>query len=242
MRLFNQFIFNQSEQQLMNRFILIMLLIANYTLHAQEQLAPTEDLALLHVSVANMEFEPRPNDKIIFEGQATQASFEGVSNKEGKFQILLPEGDVYLIKIQGLGNQIDFDKVNIPKQQGIIQGEIAVRYRPEKSFNLDDVHFETAKSKLLSSSFPTLDELVAVLELKPDLRLEIAGHTDNVGNDASNLKLSQDRAQAVVNYLVKKGIAAERLEANGYGEQAPIASNETEEGRQENRRTEARIL
>ena len=226
----------------MNRFILLMLLIANYSLHAQEQLIPTEDLALLHVSVANMEFEPRPNDKIIFEGQETQASFEGISNEEGKFQILLPEGDVYLIKIQGLGNQIDFDKVNIPKQQGIIQGEIAVRYRPEKSFNLDDVHFETGKSKLLPSSFPTLDELVEVLELKPDLRLEIAGHTDNVGNDASNLKLSQDRAQAVVNYLIQKGIAKARLEANGYGEQAPIASNETEEGRQENRRTEARIL
>lgn len=213
-----------------------------YSINAQETLVPTEDQALLAVLVSDMEENPRPKDKIIFEGKGSQKSFEGIADQEGRFSILLPEGDIYLIKIQGLGSNIDFDELNIPKQEGKISGEIAVRYRPAKTFNLDDVHFETNKAKLLPNSFPVLDELVEVLSFKKAMKVEIAGHTDAVGDDASNLLLSQKRAEAVVQYLIQKGISSSQLVAKGYGETAPIADNETAEGRKENRRTEARIL
>jgi len=106
---------------------------------------------------------PRPKDKIIFQGKISQQSFETITNQEGKFSILLPEGDVYFIKIQGLGNTIDFDELKIPKQERKISGQIAIRYRPAQTFNLDDVHFETNKAILLLNSFSTLDELAEAL-------------------------------------------------------------------------------
>jgi outer membrane protein OmpA-like peptidoglycan-associated protein len=87
-----------------------------------------------------------------------------------------------------------------------------------------------------------LDELVAYLNRKDDERIEIGGHTDNVGKPASNLKLSLDRANAVRDYLIGKGINPERLTAKGYGMTEPIAENNTEEGRAQNRRTEVKIL
>lgn len=225
------------------KYLLIgFFILCLFSVNAQETLVPTENQALLAVLVSDMEENPRPKDKIIFEGKISQKSYEGIANQDGKFSILLPEGDVYLIKIQGLGNSIDFDELKIPKQEGKVSGEIAVRYRPAKTFNLDDVHFETNKAILLPNSFPALDELAEVLSLKKDLNVEIAGHTDAVGDAASNLLLSQKRAEAVVQYLTKKGISSSQLTAKGYGETAPIADNETEEGRKENRRTEARIL
>ena len=74
------------------------------------------------------------------------------------------------------------------------------------------------------------------------MKIEVGGHTDNVGDDASNVKRSHDRARAVRDYLVKAGIASERIQAKGYGEANPIATNDTEDGRKANRRTEFIIL
>lgn len=220
----------------------LLFTLCSYSLIAQQALLPTEEQALLSVVVSDMEAKPRPLDKIIFQGKISQQSFEGIANQEGKFSILLPEGDIYLIKIQGLGSSIDFDELKIPKQEGKVSGEITVRYRPAKTFNLDDVHFETNKAALLPNSFPTLDELAEVLLLKKAMQVEIAGHTDAVGEEASNLILSQKRAEAVVHYLIQKGVPAGQLTAKGYGESSPIADNDTLEGRKENRRTEARVL
>ena len=75
----------------------------------------------------------------------------------------------------------------------------------------------------------------------PNLKIEISGHTDNTGSASLNDKLSQERAEAVVNYLKSKGVAANRMTAKGYGSSKPIASNATASGRQENRRTEFEI-
>ena len=81
-----------------------------------------------------------------------------------------------------------------------------------------------------------------MLKDKPDIKAEISGHTDNKGNDNLNKKLSQDRASAVMDYLVKKGVAKSRLLAKGYGKDQPSATNDTDEGRQLNRRVEMKIL
>jgi len=210
--------------------------------YSQPTTQASEDTAMLSVTVTDMEGNIRPNDKIIFIGKHTQTERIGISDKQGVFQVFLPEGDIYQIKIQGLGNQIDFDEVAIPRQVGIITGELVVKYRPEQKFTLDDVHFETNKAKLLSSSYAVLNQLVEIMQIKPNMRVEIGGHTDNVGEEKSNLVLSQKRAEAVVNYLVGKGIERSRLVSKGYGEQFPIADNQTASGRQQNRRTEALIL
>ncbi|HZZ85390.1 MAG TPA: OmpA family protein [Anaeromyxobacteraceae bacterium] len=104
------------------------------------------------------------------------------------------------------------------------------------------VHFATGRFKVLKDSFPLLDQVVQALADMPRVRVRIEGHTDTVGGAAANLKLSQKRAEAVRAYLVKKGIDGARLDAVGYGPNRPLASNRTEKGRAQNRRTEFRIV
>jgi outer membrane protein OmpA-like peptidoglycan-associated protein len=103
------------------------------------------------------------------------------------------------------------------------------------------VHFASAKYKVLPDSFKLLDQVAQVLQDYPAMRVSVEGHTDSVGPEAMNMKLSQARAEDVKAYLVGKGVAPERLEAVGYGPTKPIASNKTEQGRARNRRTEFRI-
>ncbi|HET9552269.1 MAG TPA: OmpA family protein [Anaeromyxobacteraceae bacterium] len=104
------------------------------------------------------------------------------------------------------------------------------------------VHFDTAKWKVLPDSFPLLNQVVQVLKDYPAMRVSVEGHTDTVGAELMNMKLSQARAEAVSTYLQSKGIAGDRLEAVGYGPTKPVASNKTAAGRAQNRRTEFRIV
>jgi outer membrane protein OmpA-like peptidoglycan-associated protein len=106
----------------------------------------------------------------------------------------------------------------------------------------DNLEFEVAKDVILAGSFTSLDELAGVLMKKPTWKLEISGHTDNAGDDESNLILSKKRAEAVKNYLVSKGIVSTRFVINYYGETKPIADNSTTEGRAKNRRVEMKVV
>ena len=111
-----------------------------------------------------------------------------------------------------------------------------------KTIRLDYVQFVTASSELTADSKYQLDDLVEVLNKYPQMKIEIGGHTDSSGDAASNKTLSQQRAIVVRDYLTGKGIASGRLTAVGYGSSKPADTNDTEEGRQKNRRTEFRIL
>jgi outer membrane protein OmpA-like peptidoglycan-associated protein len=107
---------------------------------------------------------------------------------------------------------------------------------------LRNIFFNTASYELLPTSNAELDKLTALLKANPTLRIELGGHTDNVGADAANLSLSDQRAKAVRDHLVSKGIDGARITARGYGETKPVATNDTEEGRAQNRRTEVTVL
>ncbi len=98
--------------------------------------------------------------------------------------------------------------------------------------------FETGSSNMLPESYPVLDNVYLVLSSNPDYKLSIEGHTDNTGTDEINNKLSADRAQAARDYLVRKGIDSTRIVATGFGSTRPVASNDTPEGRKQNRRVE----
>jgi outer membrane protein OmpA-like peptidoglycan-associated protein len=102
--------------------------------------------------------------------------------------------------------------------------------------------FTSGKSQIQLQALPKLDDVVALLKADPQMRIEIQGHTDSRGTYRHNLRLSRVRAQAVVQYLRRKGIAAERLTATGYGPNRPRGSNDTAEGRARNRRVEFRVL
>lgn len=104
------------------------------------------------------------------------------------------------------------------------------------------ITFETGKANLLSTSYPKLDELSNILKEYADYDLRMGGHTDDVGEDNANFLLSQARMDAVKSYLATKGILVARIEATGYGETKPVASNKTPEGRAQNRRVELQMF
>ena len=107
---------------------------------------------------------------------------------------------------------------------------------------LNDIAFEFNKHQLLPVSYPELTKLFNYLEKHPDYKIEIAGHTDDVGSDEYNLALSEARAGAVMAWLEETGISQNRMSARGYGETMPIATNETELGQEQNRRVEFKII
>jgi outer membrane protein OmpA-like peptidoglycan-associated protein len=106
----------------------------------------------------------------------------------------------------------------------------------------DNLEFESAKDVIFESSKPSLNELAEVLKKKTTWKLEITGHTDNVGDDNINLVLSKKRAEALKAYLMSQGVEEARLLTLFYGETKPIAPNDTPEGRQKNRRVEMKII
>lgn len=112
----------------------------------------------------------------------------------------------------------------------------------EQSVVLDGVNFEFNSAKLEVNAQRLLDRVGQSLLDSPTFTVELQGHTDNLGSDAYNLILSQDRANAVKAYLIGKGVEPERIVARGYGERQPVADNSTEEGRTRNRRVEMKVL
>ncbi|MEM7297871.1 MAG: OmpA family protein [Bacteroidota bacterium] len=128
---------------------------------------------------------------------------------------------------------------SVPKGENIIFLEPLTA---GSSILLENVLFERAKDRILTSSYEQLDLLAEVMKENPDLKIRLKGHTDNKGNARSNLELSQNRVDAVADYLRKKGIGKKRISGIGLGGKYPIASNETEETRQLNRRVEFEIV
>jgi outer membrane protein OmpA-like peptidoglycan-associated protein len=100
------------------------------------------------------------------------------------------------------------------------------------------INFDTNKAAIKPDSRPVVDQVVKLLQDNQDLKVSIEGHTDNTGSSAKNKTLSAQRAQSVVDVLVKEGISVKRLSAKGWGQEQPLADNGTEEGRMKNRRVE----
>ena len=106
-----------------------------------------------------------------------------------------------------------------------------------QSYRINDIYFGFNKFDLTDESKFVLDQLIEFLTENPVICIQIQGHTDNIGKDADNLKLSDNRARSVYNYLVLKGISIKRLTYEGFGKTMPVADNDTDEGRAKNRRT-----
>lgn len=118
----------------------------------------------------------------------------------------------------------------------------AVKLEKGKTIILQQIQFAQSSYVLLPESFPTLDRLVITLKEKPSQRIEISGHTDNVGDARLNITLSEYRAKQVANYLTRRGIPVDQIDTKGYGGQRPIANNNQENERAKNRRVEILAL
>lgn len=122
-------------------------------------------------------------------------------------------------------------------RQDVVANELLDRINKD-GFVALYISFDTGKASIKPDSMATIDEVATMLKAAPDLKLEVGGHTDNIGKPVDNQKLSEARAQAVVQALTGRGIAAARLSARGYGDTKPVADNRSEEGRAKNRRVE----
>jgi OmpA-OmpF porin, OOP family len=227
--------------------LLLPLLLPAACMPAMSQTDTSQSkLAKVNVFVTDMKGKPSKGEQILFKGNANQKTFSGYSDIAGKFSLQLPIGDSYTVKVKSITDTTKYGIVNIPVLRPdefyTEPFKVNVKFEPARTYTLDNVHFDFGKATLRPESFAELEELISYLKNKDNIKVEIAGHTDNVGKEADNLKLSQQRADAIRNYVIKKGIAPARIVAKGYGASEPVADNDTDEGRQLNRRTEVRIL
>ncbi len=202
--------------------------------------------APVNVTMTDFKNNILPHEIVIFRSMANGREYQGLTDSTGKFSTRLPAGDKYEIFILGFKDSTSYNVLDIPATTGNAYYKnpfkVDIQFLPAKSFVLEDCNFETGKADLRPESFTVLDELVAYMVRKEDERIEIGGHTDNVGTAKSNMVLSQNRANTVRNYLISKGIEESRVTAKGYGFSVPVAENSTAAGRALNRRTEVKIL
>jgi OOP family OmpA-OmpF porin len=162
----------------------------------------------------------------------------------GEYSIVLPYGDNYSFMAEKDGYYAVTQNVDLRNLNEYKEIEVDLYLNPiEKgqTIRLNNIFFNSGKFDLLEESNAELDKLYAILKANNNLVIEIAGHTDAVGSDSNNLVLSKNRANAVMSYLTQKGIPQKQLTAKGYGETKFIATNDTEEGKQLNRRVEFEI-
>lgn len=225
-------------------FLLFVSLVSQ--IQAQDNLKATDEMALVDILVADFDLVPEEGAVIHLVSADGKIKHKGVADVDGEFQVLLPEGQTFQVNIEKFGADFDFGTFEVPVAKGAIHFKhtfkIAVVEKYVRNYTLENVHFDSGSFEIKKQSEKALKELFDALNSNPKMKIEIAGHTDDLGDDKSNMNLSQQRADAILTWLVKKGIQEDRLLAKGYGEVKPVADNNTPEGRQLNRRTEVRVI
>ncbi|NQY66993.1 MAG: OmpA family protein, partial [Flavobacteriales bacterium] len=164
----------------------------------------------------------------------------------GKYLVSLPAGRNYGISVNKVDYLFHSENVNVPANVGgyseIIRDVTLKKFAVGTKIILRNIFFPFDKYDLTPESNAELQKLVKLLKDMPSLKIRIGGHTDSKGSDVYNQKLSENRAKTVVQYLISNKISKDRLEFAGYGEVQPVSTNDTDEGRQENRRIEFEII
>ncbi len=191
-------------------------------------------------------------------GNPVEAEIEIIDNETGKvvyrvktnsatgqYMVSLPPGRNYAMVIRKEGylfRSENFNLVEEDEYHEVQKTVVLTDLSEEGKTELRNIFFDYNKATLKPESYPELNRLVEFLKKYPDIKIEISGHTDTLGTLEYNMQLSERRAKAVYNYLVKRGISPDRLTIKGYGPLKPIASNRTAEGRARNRRVEIKII
>jgi OOP family OmpA-OmpF porin len=221
----------------------------------ESQIKPTRTEAAMKFIVVDKDKGPVKGIVVSLTAPDGKKYYTGETDSTGYAEVLVPVGQPYELVFLSLGRTEIAAKVKVTDEpnQNV---RLTLRYKrimppkpelpqpqaEEPHFVLDGVNFDTGKATIRSESIKRLDAVVEYMSHKLSSRIEIAGHTDNAGNPKTNKALSEKRAQACRDYLISKGIDGSRITAIGYGDERPIASNDTEAGRQENRRIEATEL
>jgi outer membrane protein OmpA-like peptidoglycan-associated protein len=166
---------------------------------------------------------------------------------DGSFQVVLPYDKNYSIRATAdhffaISENLNLDSLVKAGYKEIHKDLYLVPIEVGQVVRLNNVFFDFDKWNLRPESFVELDRVVKLLNENPAIEIEMTAHTDSRGSDEYNITLSDNRARSVMNYLLSKGIATSRITSKGYGETKPVATNDTDEGRQLNRRVEFIIL
>lgn len=208
------------------------------------KLQPTRTEAAMRFIVVDKDKGPIKGVVIAMAAPGGEKYYTDETDSAGYAEVLVPVGQKYEITYLSLGRKDIATSVTVanePKQNV----KLTLRYKREGApppLVLTGVNFDTGKATIRPESFPQLDQVVDFMARRKSARVEISGHTDNVGKAKANKVLSEKRAKACRAYIVSKGIEASRLDAVGHGDERPVSPNDTEEGRQKNRRMEAREL
>jgi len=211
-------------------------------------LVPQNRTIDLHVIDAETKKGLQTKIKLMNLDSREEVTLEEGSGRDGHYSVKLKEGNIYNIEINKVGYVFTDNQVTVPtseqlKADSILSFEIPLRAIKEgDKLVLKNIYFATDESKPLETSKEELDKVVTFMKQNPTAIIEISAHTDDVGNDDYNLKLSEKRAQEVVNYLVTNGVPANRLKSKGHGKNMPISKGTSDQERQENRRVELKIL
>lgn len=166
-----------------------------------------------------------------------------LSNPDGSYEVSMPIMPMLSYRVEKTNFMPISGSTDIPIDKRSITMDFTMTKLAEREvFNIKNIQFEFGKATLLPSSYEVLDPLVKLMNDNPSLTIELAGHTDIVGGREFNLRLSNQRAQAVADYLINKGVNKDRIQVAGYGFDKPIADNKTDEGRALNRRVEMVII
>ncbi len=209
-----------------------------------QDLQPDDSNALLNVSVIDYLKKPMSGEKISFASKVNQKVFSGITDSTGKFHLLIPKNAVYDVKYVQFTSEASYNNIlTIPEgKDQLLTFNYTVRVQLPEKYTLNNVFFDFNKATITRESYEALNQLTNFMKAQKTMVIEIAGYTDNIGTDESNLKLSQERADAIRDYLMKHGVHNKKITAKGYGETDPVATNDTPEGRKLNRRTEIHII
>ena len=235
------------KQYYFNFLFALIIPFAGFSQNGNVQNASIPKDAPVNVKLTDFKNNVLNNEIVVFKSKLNSKEYQGLTDSTGRFSFRLPAGDEYEIYILGFKDStLNENVLKIPATKGNSYYKdpfkVDIQHLPAKSFVLDDCNFETGKATLQPESYAVLDELVAYLVRKDDEKIELGGHTDNVGTAKKNLVLSDARANTVRAYLLTKGIDPARVTAKGYGFSVPVATNKTVAGRAINRRTEVKIL
>jgi outer membrane protein OmpA-like peptidoglycan-associated protein/tetratricopeptide (TPR) repeat protein len=181
----------------------------------------------------------------LIDSEISQVAATALSDSTGNYSLKVPKAKVYGVEIVAKGYLLYLDIVDLSRftyDEVVVKNFLLDRVEVGAKVILKNIYFEFGKATLKSESFTGLDNIVQLLLTNETLRIEISGHTDNIGALKVNTKLSTERAKAVVDYLVRKGIPVNRLEYKGYAYTQPVAPNDTDDGRAKNRRVEFKVL
>ncbi len=218
-----------------------------YTIKLKEEKLKPEAVLLVKGKVLNRKTKQAIGTKITIRNIDTgeDVALAHSNSESGEYMIVLPAKSNYAFYADYQGFYAVRENIyldSLKDYDEIEQNLLLVPYEKGEKIPLNNIFFVKAKSQILSTSYAELNHLVKILKLNPSMKIEVGGHTDNVGDALLNMKLSEQRAEAIKKYLVKRGIDAKRLKTKGYGGTSPVGDNRFVNSRQLNRRVEFKIL